>query len=439
MVVGMTKQIPPGYKQTKIGIIPEDWEVVTINHLVNIDYLDKPLDGNHGNIHPKSSDFVSNGIPFIMANNIRNGVLDLENCAFIAKNQADQLQKGFSIAGDILLTHKGTVGNVAMVKHLYTEYIMLTPQVTYYRVKNQSQLSSYYVLQYFLSKNFQQKLQEIAGGGTRAYIGITEQRNLPFIFPPFKEQEKIAEILSTWDDAISKQEQLIEQKQVFKKGIMQQIFSQKIRLKDDNGNDYPDWKKYKLTKVAKTSIGLVTTMTTSYVENNGTPLIRNSDILPNKIKDDLIQLSNLFANQYNSRKLRHLDVVTVHTGDVGISAVINEKLDGCHGFATLNTRVDQKILNPFYLSYYFNSYSYISYAIKMSTGDGRCNFNLKDFDNSIIPTPALNEQARIVDFLSTIDNGISKQTEVLDQLKLQKQSLMQKLLTGQVRVINKGK
>lgn len=257
--------------------------------------------------------------------------------------------------------------------------------------------------------------------------------------PPPKEQEKIAEILSTWDEAIDKQDQLIEQKQAFKKGIIQQVFSQKLRFKDDNGNNYPSWKKYKLTKVAKTSIGLVTTMTTSYVENNGTPLIRNSDILPNKIKDDLIQLSNLFANQYNSRKLRHLDVVTVHTGDVGISAVINEKLDGCHGFATLNTRVDQEILNPFYLSCYFNSSSYISYAIKMSTGDGRCNFNLKDFDNSIIPTPTLNEQARIVDFLSAIDDEITKQTEILDQLKLQKQSLMQKLLTGQVRVINKGK
>ncbi len=68
-------------------------------------------------------------------------------------------------------------------------------------------------------------------------------------------------------------------------------------------------------------IGLVTTMTTNYVEK-GVPLIRNSDIKPNKILTNLINLDREFANLHDGRKLRTGDVVTVHTGDVGTSSII---------------------------------------------------------------------------------------------------------------------
>ncbi|OFY87423.1 MAG: hypothetical protein A3F72_04275 [Bacteroidetes bacterium RIFCSPLOWO2_12_FULL_35_15] len=75
----------------------ENWINFKIDDLVNNKILDKPLDGNHGNIHPVSSDFVTSGIPFIMANNIRNGHLILSGATCIKKEQADKLQKGFSI------------------------------------------------------------------------------------------------------------------------------------------------------------------------------------------------------------------------------------------------------------------------------------------------------------------------------------------------------
>ena len=132
--------LPTGYKQTEVGIIPEEWDVVAVEKLVEEKTLAKPLDGNHGNIHPKSSDYVGYGIPFVMANNFANGQVNLESCKFITKERADKLQKGFSVSGDVLLTHKGTVGNTAIVGELSTDYIMLTPQVTYYRVMDADRL-----------------------------------------------------------------------------------------------------------------------------------------------------------------------------------------------------------------------------------------------------------------------------------------------------------
>lgn len=142
-------EVKAGYKQTEAGVIPEEWKYSTVGELVRDGVLEKPLDGNHGNIHPKSGDFVSFGIPFVMANNIREGRVDLKNCTFIKKEQADSLQKGFSRSGDVLLTHKATIGNTAVVGNIPFEYLMLTPQVTYYRVSNAERLSNLYLCQFF--------------------------------------------------------------------------------------------------------------------------------------------------------------------------------------------------------------------------------------------------------------------------------------------------
>ncbi|HBL0527440.1 TPA: hypothetical protein LON09_003676, partial [Escherichia coli] len=109
-----------------------EWEFLQIKDLVSDGSLEKPLDGNHGGIHPKGADFVSSGIPFVMASDINNSQIDLVGCKFISKQQALSLRKGFAKTGDVLLTHKATLGRTAIVPPLKTDFIMLTPQVTYY-------------------------------------------------------------------------------------------------------------------------------------------------------------------------------------------------------------------------------------------------------------------------------------------------------------------
>lgn len=180
-------------------------------------------------------------------------------------------------------------------------------------------------------------------------------------------------------------------------------------------------------EVAKTSIGLVTTMTENYVEC-GVKLIRNSDIKENKIiKDNLINLDIDFASQNEHRKLKLNDVVTVHTGDIGTSAVIDEDMDGCLGFATLNTRPNRNVIDSNYLCHYFNSFRNKKYAIRMSTGDGRSNYNLKDFNNASILIPCIEEQKKIASILSNIDIKIEKEQEKLDSLNEYKKGLLQQM------------
>ncbi|GEM77862.1 restriction endonuclease subunit S [Vibrio superstes] len=173
--------------------LPVGWEAFTVDELVKNKVIAKPLDGNHGGTHPKASDYVESGIPFVMASDLSGGRVDLTACKFITHEQASGLRKGFSKVGDVLLSHKATIGRTAIVQDNDHDYIMLTPQVTYYRVLDESKLSNIYLKSYFDSRFFQNVLGLWAGSGsTRAYLGITGQLKLPVIVPPIEIQKVIS-------------------------------------------------------------------------------------------------------------------------------------------------------------------------------------------------------------------------------------------------------
>ena len=192
----VTKGLDPNAPMKESGIewlgeIPAHWEVWTVRNLIRSQMIEVQ-DGNHGEIHPVASDYVSTGIPFVMANDVRNGSIDLTNCRFISKELADSLRIGFSRASDVLLTHKGTIGETAIVPdEIDSPYLMLTPQVTYYRMKS-GPLTRNFLYRQFQSGAFQAQMRVLAGGGTtRSFIGIMDQRNLHVAIPPEGEQVEI--------------------------------------------------------------------------------------------------------------------------------------------------------------------------------------------------------------------------------------------------------
>lgn len=202
-----------------------EWTIKTVADLVHARILERPLDGNHGGQHPKGSDFVSDGIPFIMASDIKDGQVNYLSCKFIRQSQAETLRKGFAKTGDVLLTHKATIGKTAIVGMLTTPYIILTPQVTYYRIKNESELNNKYLKYYFDSPFFQKLFSQWAGGGsTRDYIGITEQLNLPISYPPIVEQKRIAGILSAFDDKIELNRKICKTLEAMKEALFKSWF-----------------------------------------------------------------------------------------------------------------------------------------------------------------------------------------------------------------------
>ena len=246
-----------------------EWKEYTVQELIDLDMLDEPLDGNHGSIHPKASDYVDEGVPFIMANNLINGVVDLDGCVFISEEQAKTLRKGFAKPGDVLLTHKATIGRTAIVPDRY-ETIILTPQVTYYRVKRG--IDNRYLKYYFDSPDFQTTLNNWAGSGsTRAYLGITAQHKLPVILPPYSEQQKIADILEVLDRNIQLNTEI-------NKNLLEQaqsIFTQEFLMLDR----IPDgWKESSLLGIADYLNGLAMQKYRPKDDEQGLPVLNIKEL-----------------------------------------------------------------------------------------------------------------------------------------------------------------
>jgi type I restriction enzyme, S subunit len=158
-------------------------------------------DGNHGEKHPKANDYVPEGVPFIMASDIRAGRVDIEGANKLPQSITDKLRIGFCRGGDVLLSHKGSVGYVAIAPE-HSPYLMLTPQVTYYRV-NPEKLSAEFLGYAFREPMFQKRLLSTAGQqGTRGYVGITAQRQLKVRFCDRTIQDRVVDAMRPYDDLI---------------------------------------------------------------------------------------------------------------------------------------------------------------------------------------------------------------------------------------------
>lgn len=189
------------FKQTEIGEVPEEWAIYSVEQLLSDGTLVGIQDGNHGAQHPKAADFVHTGIPFVMARDLVGRTINFETCVYLRLAQAETLRIGFARPGDVLLTHKGTIGRVAIVPNRF-QSVILTPQVTYYRIGDSTKLSSEYLATFFESEPIRNQLAILSKQSTRDYIGITAQKKLLVALPPISEQLMIEQMSSCIEENI---------------------------------------------------------------------------------------------------------------------------------------------------------------------------------------------------------------------------------------------
>ncbi len=234
-----------------LGSVPEHWNITTVRNLIRSGKL-VLQDGNHGELHPTANDYVEAGIPFLMANNVRNGNLIMGDVKRISKQLADKLRIGFAKAGDMLLTHKGTVGEVALIPlDIKEDYWMLTPQVTYYRWLGKKFFNKYFYYQ-FQSFSIQSQLEIIGGKqSTRAYVGLIAQGDLVVAIPPINEQLDIASNILEKDKnyqlMIYKAESAIQLMQERRTALISAAVTGKI--------DVRNWQNPNNNNEAKTELG----------------------------------------------------------------------------------------------------------------------------------------------------------------------------------------
>lgn len=184
---GVDPSLPPADVLTTPA--PPGWTAMTVAQLLAADVLQDVKDGNHGGNHPKVSEFTPVGLPFITANCVRDGAIDYVKAPRVSGLILERLKVGFSQPGDVVLTHKGTVGRVAIA----TQHAVLTPQTTYYRCDKRSLLPEYLAL-FLGSSYFYLQLAAVMSQTTRDFVPISEQYRLTIVIPPLDEQAEVVRI-----------------------------------------------------------------------------------------------------------------------------------------------------------------------------------------------------------------------------------------------------
>ena len=265
---------------------------------------------------------------------------------------------------------------------------------------------------YLYNTGSMQKQVHARAMGTTSVAAIYPRTldSITYCIPCKEEQLKIGYCLKNIDDLITLHQRKYDSLVNVKKAMLEKMFPK-------NGETVPEirfkgftdaWEQRKVTELGKIYIGLVTTMTKHYTEE-GTLLIRNSDIKDGRFEfgDEPIYLETSFAEENSSRMHKLGDVITVHTGDVGTSAVITENEINSIGFATIVTRTNQQIIYSEYLCTFLNTEKHKRWAVAISTGDGRTNYNLGDYFELVVPVPKLDEQKKVACFIKELNHLIT--------------------------------
>ena len=252
-------------------------------------------------------------------------------------------------------------------------------------------IDSYYLAYMLRSESARDKIILLAQGISRYNISKNKVMEIAVSLPSLDEQKLIGQYFRQLDNLIT-----LHQRKCQIDGCR---FQSPLAI---------TWEQRKVTEIGKIYIGLVTTMTKHYTDE-GTLLIRNSDIKDGKFEfgDNPIYLEKTFAEKNETRMHQIGDVITVHTGDVGTSAVITENEAKSIGFATIVTRPNPKIIDSNYLCSFLNTDKHKKWAVSISTGDGRTNYNLGDYFELVVPVPSIAEQKRIASYIQKLNRLIT--------------------------------
>ena len=172
-------------------VVPEGWAFLPVAELLRRSVLLDVKDGNHGSNHPKKDDFTADGEPFITAAQVCDFQIDYLGAPKIKGEPLDRLRVGFAEVHDVVLTHKATIGRVAVA----TRPCVLTPQTTYYRV-DRTAVDPEYLCIHHASPQLYNQLAGCMSQTTRNYVPISQQYKLWLLLPPLAEQKRIVQAVS---------------------------------------------------------------------------------------------------------------------------------------------------------------------------------------------------------------------------------------------------
>ena len=411
----VSESVPEGYKEIEVGVIPEDWEVKRLGEVAKI---------------------VSGGTPSTTNSSYWHGNIkwctptDITKCKskYLKDTEKKITRKGLDNSsatllprGALLLCTRATIGEVKIA------YDKISTNQGFKSLICKNNVYNEYLYYYIDQLKF--KLIEKASGSTFLEISKKDIALIEIILPPLPEQKAIARVLSDVDELIASMEKLIDKKEKIKQGTMQLLLTGKKRLPGFTG----EWEVKRLGEVAR-------------IVNGGTPRTANSSYWNGNIKwctpTDITKCKSKYLKNTEKKITRKgLDnssatllprgaLLLCSRATIGEVRIAYDKISTNQGFKSLICK--NNVYNE-YLYYYIDQLKFK--LIEKASGSTFLEISKKDIARIEIILPPLPEQQAIAQILSDMDAEIESLQKKRDKYKLIKEGMMDKLLTGKVRLI----
>lgn len=413
------------FKNTEIGMIPEEWEIYPLSSLVS-DIADGPFGSNL-----KTEHYISEKeVRVVQLSNIGDDGWHDSNTKYTSFAYASTLSRCIIPTGSILIAKMMPAGRAIICPNIDSQYILGSDVV---RITCDTKLEPKYFVYNTKSKLYLEQISECTQGSTRQRTSISKLKTIQIVVPPTREQDSIASALTSIDNLISSLDKLIEKKKNIKQGTMQQLLTGKIRLK---GFDEP-WVKRKLGDNATIQRGGSPRPIEAYLTTNrdGINWIKIGDVRPN---DKFIRhtVEKIIPEGIShSRQVYKGDFILSNSMSFGRPYILD--IDGCIHDGWLVIKDYSNTYDMDFLYYILSSDTVFEQYIAMAAGSSVKNLNKEKVANVMLFAPqSLAEQQAIAAILTKMDDEITALEATKTKYEAIKQGMMQQLLTGKIRLIS---
>lgn len=375
-----------------------------------------------------------NGVPLVRINNISKSNTFIEDDMIYITNELSNEYKRTVLTGNELLF--SVVGSIGRILDVPSELSGANISRALAIISPTDEINKKYLYYYLQSPNVNRYIEKEMQGNAQKVLNLSVLRNLDIPILPLKEQQKIADILSSVDAAIEKTEQVIAKTEEVKKGLMQQLLTKGIghtEFKESLFGLIPkDWMLVSLSEVADVRDG---THDSPKYQSSGIPFITSKNLRNGKI--DFSDCNYITIEDHKKFSVRSFvekgDILFGMIGTIGSPVIVDIDFD----FSIKNValiKLNKDIVDNRYMKYLLESNLIQKEFSRVSDGGVQKFVALSTIRKLKVPLPNLYEQQKIAKILLNQDSYLDSQFKKLSYLQEIKKGLMQQLLTGQVRV-----
>jgi type I restriction enzyme S subunit len=412
-------ELKPGYKQTEVGVIPEEWDVLSMNRAAEV------IDPQPDHRTPPEN---RGGDPYIgISDFLDDSTVDWDASRKIVPRAVENQRARFQIrSGDIIFGKIGTIGMPKFVP---------APDIRYGLSANvlllQAKVEPNFLMAWLRSETFQRAVGAELHSTSQAAFGINKMRRMLVPAPPPPEQRAIAEALSDVDALLGGLDRLITKKRDLKQATMQQLLTGQTRLPGFRG----EWEVKRLKTIVQTPVTDGPHLTPQFLDD-GIPFLSVNNLVENRIDFSDLRFISQADHEVFSRKCkpRKNDILLGKAASVGKVALVELDIEFniWSPIAMIRINCDNA---PRFVYYQLQSADLIRQITLLTNSSSQGNIGMGDIEKLTLNLPPLPEQTAIAEVLTEMDAELAALEQRREKTGDLKQAMMQELLTGKTRLV----